>query len=91
MLPLISNYKLFLRLLLLFRGIVPGVISFNFVYKTFASSFLIGIGAITFISIAFIITSGSITFAIAFTLIIALVYKVGILVLYKVGTSLVLF
>ena len=69
---------------------VPGVISFSFIYKTFASLFLVGTGTITSVSIASVITSGSITSAVASTLVVALVYEVGILVLYKVGTSLVL-
>ena len=90
-LPLISSYKLFPRVLLLFRGIVPGVISFSFIYKAFASWFLVGTGTRTFVSVASIITSGFITSAIASTLVVALVCEVGILVLYKVDTSAVLF
>ena len=68
-LPLISSYKLFSRLLLLFRGIVPRAASFSLIYKVFASWFLVGTGARAFVSIAS---------AIAFMLVVALVYKVSI-------------
>ena len=67
------------------------MLSFNFIYKTFASSFLVRTGTITSISIAFVITSGFITSTVASILVVALVYEISILVLYKVGTSPVLF
>ena len=83
---LTNSYKLVSRLLLLFRGIVLGAVSFSFIYETFASWFLVRIGIRAFISITSAIASNSITSAIASILVIALVYKVSALILYKVST-----
>ena len=81
-----NNYKLVSRLLLLFRGIVLRVVSFSFIYEVFTSWFLVGTSTKAFVSIASAIASNSVASTIASTLVVALVYEVSALILYKVST-----
>ena len=72
--------------MLLFKGVVLGAASFSFIYETFASWFLVRTGARASVSVASAIASDSVASAVASTLVVAPVYEVSALILYKVIT-----